>query len=43
MAIIKVEKREFRKCDVEIKKKKVEPRESIRGEIVRTNMYMDSI
>ena len=43
MAIIKVEKREFSKCDVEIKKKKVEPRESIRGEIARTYMYMDSV
>jgi deoxyribonuclease-1 len=36
MAIIKGEKREFGKCDVEIKNKKVEPKESIRGEITRT-------
>ena len=36
MAIIKGEKREFGKCDVEIKNKKVEPREEIRGEIART-------
>ena len=43
MAIIKDEKREFGKCDVEIKKKKVEPRESIRGEIARTYIYMDSV
>ena len=42
MAIIKGEKREFGKCDVEIKNKKVEPKESIRGEIARTYMYMDS-
>ena len=31
MAIIEGEKREFGKCDVEIKNKKVEPKESIRG------------
>ena len=36
MAIIKGEKREFGKCDVEIKNKKVEPRDDIRGEIART-------
>ena len=30
MAIIKGEKREFGKCDVEIKNKKVEPKESIK-------------
>ena len=36
MAIINGEKREFGKCDVEIKNKKVEPKESIRGEITRT-------
>jgi deoxyribonuclease-1 len=42
MAIIDGEKREFGKCDVEIKNKKVEPKESIRGEIARTYMYMDS-
>ena len=43
MAIIKGEKREFGKCDVEIKNKKVEPREEIRGEIARTYLYMDSV
>ena len=43
MAIIKGEKKEFGKCDVEIKNKKVEPKESIRGEIARTYMYMDSV
>ena len=43
MAIIKGEKREFGKCDVEITNKKVEPRENIRGEIARTYLYMDSV
>ena len=43
MAIIKGEKREFGKCDVEIKSRKVEPRDEIRGEIARTYMYMDSV
>ena len=43
MAIIEGEKREFGKCDVEIKSRKVEPREEIRGEIARTYMYMDSV
>ena len=43
MAIIKGEKREFGKCDVEITNNKVEPRKSIRGEIARTYMYMDSV
>ena len=43
MAIIDGEKREFGKCDVEIKSRKVEPREEIRGEIARTYMYMDSV
>ena len=42
MGIIEGEKREFGKCDVEIKSRKVEPREEIRGEIARTYMYMDS-
>ena len=37
------EEREFGKCDVEIKNKKVEPKESIRGEIARTYLYMDSV
>ncbi len=43
MAIIEGEKREFGECDVEIKSRKVEPREKIRGEIARTYMYMDSV
>ena len=43
MAIINGEKREFGKYDVEIKNKKVEPKESIRGEIARTYLYMDSV
>ena len=43
MAIIEGEKREFGKCDVEIKSRKVEPKESIRGEIARTYIYMDSV
>ena len=43
MGIINGEKRECDKCDVEIKNKKVEPKESIRGEIARTYLYMDSV
>ena len=43
MAIINGEKREFGECDIEIKNKKVEPKESIRGEIARTYLYMDSV
>ena len=43
MAIIEGEKREFGYCDVEIKSRKVEPKESIRGEIARTYMYIDSV
>jgi deoxyribonuclease-1 len=43
MAIIKGEKRDFGQCDVEIKSRKVEPKESIKGEIARTYMYMDSV
>ena len=43
MGIIEGEKREFGKCDVEIKSRKVEPKEDIRGEIARTYMYMDSV
>jgi len=43
MAIIEGEKREFGICDVEIKSRKVEPKESIRGEIARTYIYMDSV
>ena len=42
MAILEGEKREFGKCDVEIRNKKIEPKESIRGEIARTYLYMDS-
>jgi len=43
MAIIEGEKREFGECDIEIKSRKVEPKESIRGEIARTYLYMDSV
>jgi deoxyribonuclease-1 len=43
MGIINGEKREFGKCDAEIKNKKVEPKESIRGEIARTYLYMNSV
>ena len=43
MTIIKGEQREFGKCDVEIKSRKVEPRDEVRGEIARTYMYMDSV
>ena len=43
MGIIEGEKREFGKCDVEIKNRKVEPREEIRGEIARTYLYMDLV
>ena len=43
MAIIEGEKREFGKCDFEISRKEVEPREEIRGEIARTYLYMDSV
>ena len=43
MTIIEGEEREFGKCDVEIKRRKVEPREEVRGEIARTYMYMDSV
>ena len=43
MTIIKGEERKFGKCDVEIKSRKVEPRDEVRGEIARTYMYMDSV
>ena len=43
MTIIEGEEREFGKCDVEIKRRRVEPREEARGEIARTYMYMDSV
>ena len=36
MSIIEGEVRKFGKCDVEIKSRKVEPREEVRGEIART-------
>ena len=35
------EKREFGKCDIEIKNKKVEPAPKIRGDIARTYLYME--
>ena len=43
MAIIEGEKREFGKCDVDIKSRKLEPKESIRGETARTDMHMDDV
>ena len=43
MTIIEGEEREFGKCDVEIRRRKVEPRDEVRGEIARTYMYMDSV
>ena len=43
MTIIEGEERQFGKCDVEIKRGKVEPRDEVRGEIARTYMYMDSV
>ena len=43
MTIIKGEVREFGECDVEIKKRKIEPRDEVRGDIARTYMYMDSV
>ena len=42
MGIINGEKRECDKCDVEIKNKKVEPKESISGEITRTYLGLYS-
>ena len=39
--IIKGEAREFGQCDVEIKNKKVEPSDKIRGDVARTYMYME--
>jgi len=41
MAMIPGEKRSYGACDVEIESRKVEPTESIRGNIARTYMYMD--
>ena len=43
MAIIEGEKREFKNCDLELKNNKEEPTESIRVDIVRTYIYMDSV
>ena len=40
IAIINGESREFGKCDIEIRNKKVEPAEKIRGNVARTYMYM---
>ena len=39
MGIIEGEKREFGKCDVEIKSRKVEPREEIRGDCKNIYVY----
>jgi deoxyribonuclease I len=41
MSIIAGENRKYGTCDIEIKNKKVEPTESIRGDIARTYLYMD--
>jgi len=38
---IEGEEREFGKCDIEIKNKKVEPTPKIRGDIARTYLYME--
>ncbi|MCO4782751.1 MAG: endonuclease [Candidatus Cloacimonetes bacterium] len=40
MAEIAGEAREFGKCDAEIKDKKFEPRNEVRGDIARTHFYM---
>ncbi len=39
--IIDGEIREFGKCDIEIKNKKIEPSKQIRGDIARTYLYME--
>ena len=43
MTIIEGEEKEFGKCDVEIKRRRVEPREEVRGEIARTYIYLSLI
>ncbi len=43
MAMIPGELREFGVCDVEISRKKIEPRPEIRGDIARIYMYMDQV
>ncbi len=43
MAELEGEDREYGKCDVEIRERKVEPRPSIRGDIARTYLYMDTV
>jgi deoxyribonuclease-1 len=40
MSVITGEAREFGKCDAEIKDKKFEPRNEVRGDIARTHFYM---
>ena len=40
MAVIAGEDRSYGQCDLEIKNRKVEPREAIRGDIARTYLYM---
>ncbi len=42
VALIEGEAREFGACDVEISKKRVEPRPEIRGDIARIYFYMES-
>ena len=39
--LIKGEAIEFGQCDIEIKNKKIEPSEKIRGDVARTYMYME--
>lgn len=41
MAMISGEKRKYGQCDVEIEKRKVEPRPEVRGNVARTYMYMN--
>lgn len=41
MAILDGEAREYGKCDVEIRDRKIEPAARIRGDIARTYLYMD--
>ena len=41
MAVLAGEERRYGACDVEIKGRKFEPREAVRGDIARTYLYMD--
>tara|TARA_B100001094_G_scaffold330093_1_gene394441 strand:- start:276 stop:1037 length:762 start_codon:yes stop_codon:yes gene_type:complete len=42
MAMISGERRDYGSCDVEINNRKIEPNETIRGDIARTYMYMNA-